>query len=871
MPMVSPSDLRTLLETYGFLLKCLNRLVPVLEIKAVLYDHWAGYIKLLTNRCDYSIVKTLIPEFMGSLMGSLGIVNNTRSLVPPYSTYTRDHHDTCKPLLLMDIIACYILCLSQSNLGIDFSGLVDVIEDIDEWFEVFDGDMARRRWLVEYLMQKIEFDDEEASAKLFGVALVEHAKVELEDRRGTNEWCIKQLQLHEERGYIQRTICNTIESIISYRLLEDMLRVKSPHLLPAINLISNPREKGSNHYLADLNRAIDVLREFDVNNNDHDHGPLYFLRGQTLCLRGLCLYEEEHEAFIKDINEAMSFWSNNDFIYKDTRTLDYTTKLLLFVFDVVITSHNEDTHQLRLLEEILIFFKKSDSKAVGMLWQFKSHHSHLESEMIRNQFQSNVIEQCFVEHYGDLKEDGGSNNKLERMLSYIREKAGCSLKSACLLGHLYYDLSERMLATGSMTQALKGERVHAYLTNPIVAARAWSLTSEDFILPPNNNFICCLMSIHQEATILELMGNGIEALEVLKHGKTLSLQRCSSYFAWRFQAALESLKLIRKRKKGSDSRQRVTEDDLVSTERMLREELIKSKGPKDWERSCTFSLLSVLSEIGKDHIYNNRTMKAQAVFLDCINLVYNLSSLPQSHSQRKLSSFVDFFDFIEKSQIKFSCGTYVAHIIYMISWLAYKMSKDTRKTRVDLFSIPIEKLISSLKLALVLSSEVPELFQKVAQLLAIMYFVSDKEILSSKVKNLQWACFFQHLTVGSDVNYLFSHKLREVYGVSDPDNTLHRPTPSTDADLNEFVKKFFEDLQPHTILVINIIGNKYKDLLKMLEYSLPLDCVALMMLARFNSKSQPVIGLLVFFMWVQYQNLTNHGEALGARKQLSTL
>ncbi|GJY45882.1 CRAL-TRIO domain-containing protein [Tanacetum coccineum] len=60
---------------------------------------------------------------------------------------------------------------------IDFSGLVDVIENIDEWFEVFDGDMARRRWLVEYLMQKIEFDDEEASAKLFGVALVEHAKV----------------------------------------------------------------------------------------------------------------------------------------------------------------------------------------------------------------------------------------------------------------------------------------------------------------------------------------------------------------------------------------------------------------------------------------------------------------------------------------------------------------------------------------------------------------------------------------------------------------------------------------------------------------------------------------------------------------------
>ncbi|PWA98842.1 hypothetical protein CTI12_AA011720 [Artemisia annua] len=62
----------------------------------------------------------------------------------------------------------------------------------------------------------------------------------------------------------------------------------------------------------------------------------------------------------------------------------------------------------------------------------------------------------------------------------------------------------------------------------------------------------------------------------------------------------------------------------------------------------------------------------------------------------------------------------------------------------------------------------------VAQLLAIMYFVSNEEIPSPKVTCFQWACFFQQLTVGSDVNYSFSDKLREVYGVCDPDNTLHR-------------------------------------------------------------------------------------------------
>ncbi|GKB33581.1 hypothetical protein Tco_0872982 [Tanacetum coccineum] len=87
------------------------------------------------------------------------------------------------------------------------------------------------------------------------------------------------------------------------------------------------------------------------------------------------------------------------------------------------------------------------------------------------------------------------------------------------------------------------------------------------------------------------------------------------------------------KKRGFDSlNTQSTEDDLVSTEKILREYLINSKGCKDWEHICMFSLLSVLTTI--------------------VN-------------------------------------------------------------RVDLFSIPTVKLVSSMKLTLVLSSEVPELFQKV--------------------------------------------------------------------------------------------------------------------------------------------------------------
>ncbi|GKB30287.1 hypothetical protein Tco_0869688, partial [Tanacetum coccineum] len=132
-----------------------------------------------------------------------------------------------------------------------------------------------------------------------------------------------------------------------------------------------------------------MRHEFDVNNNDHSLS--YFMPGQALCLRALCRYEE-HEA---------STGANSLKI----REVD----------------NNEDTY--RLLEKILNFIMKSDSK-VGMRWQFKSHHNHLESELIHNQFQSDMIDQCFVKNYWIVMEEVKSNKKLERMFSYINKKTG---------------------------------------------------------------------------------------------------------------------------------------------------------------------------------------------------------------------------------------------------------------------------------------------------------------------------------------------------------------------------------------------------------------------------------------------------------------
>ncbi|GJZ74243.1 hypothetical protein Tco_0638389 [Tanacetum coccineum] len=187
--------------------------------------------------------------------------------------------------------------------------------------------------------------------------------------------------------------------------------------------------------------------------------------------------------FSKDIGEALKWLTSSDYIHladKYQSLSSYTTKLLYYVLDVIITEHNV--------------------------------------------------------------EEGESIKALERMVSDIVSKVPLSQKSRCRLAQLYYDLAERMLLMGSMTKALEYERqglkyrksllfecfilneCTGYM-NPLVAARVWSIRFEDFILAPNYNFICFLSSIYQKATILGYWSD-TKVLTETKRGKTFSLHRC---------------------------------------------------------------------------------------------------------------------------------------------------------------------------------------------------------------------------------------------------------------------------------------------------------------------------------------------------------
>ncbi|GJT09887.1 hypothetical protein Tco_0856929 [Tanacetum coccineum] len=70
-----------------------------------------------------------------------------------------------------------------------------------------------------------------------------------------------------------------------------------------------------------------------------------------------------------------------------------------------------------------------------------------------------------------------------------------------------------------------------------------------------------------------------------------------------------------------------------------------------------------------------------------------------------------------------------------------------------------------------------------------------------------------------------------------------RLTTSSDVDINEFISKFYTQLQPHTILVINILGGKYKKLLWKLPFYVPSEHVAFLMISRFSSTRIPLFDL----------------------------
>ncbi|GJZ96498.1 hypothetical protein Tco_0668832 [Tanacetum coccineum] len=378
---VSPSEPHEFLQTYEFLINCLKVLSQIIKSKFILYAHCEAYIGFLLARKEYDNATNEIDKFL-EVIGGI----QTGSILPSYNITTDERILN----IIWDILLSYFECLLQSE---DVAKLVKLVEELDPWLNSFDEDMRTRTWIVKLLIETMDYNHDELTAKRFAVTLLEHAKVSQD---------VHMIEMGT--------------SLVRKGTLDFFLGVLEQLALKC------PLEIGISE---ETNEWATCMMQNNCGVQDSACGPMYFLQAQALCLRALCRYEQKDSEmkvlFLEnpnDMDKALKLWTSSAFSELATKyscISDYTRKLLLFAFDILITEHYEDG--LELLDRMLPFFEEKCSSDVGMLWQFKNHHSHLESKMIHDRLESDKIDQFFADNYEFLMEEGETTDNLEMMVS----------------------------------------------------------------------------------------------------------------------------------------------------------------------------------------------------------------------------------------------------------------------------------------------------------------------------------------------------------------------------------------------------------------------------------------------------------------------
>ncbi|KAK1425541.1 hypothetical protein QVD17_20895 [Tagetes erecta] len=186
-----------------------------------------------------------------------------------------------------------------------------------------------------------------------------------------------------------------------------------------------------------------------------------------------------------------------------------------------------------------------------------------------------------------------------------------------------------------------------------------------------------------------------------------------------------------------------------------------------------------------------------------------------------------------------------------------KIKKIYLSKSLYLFKFSIPEVVSGLKVSLKGCCEIPELFQKVSQLLAVLYTLSTSSktfsMLGSSTSLLsvsQWAAYFHQASLGTQINsQLFSCLVEQKngntlnVGSSFPSGStllsLHRLDSESFVNLENFIIKFFQSLPPATIICISVLGDDYASWLSCIlpvKYTYPW-----LMLSRMSSNCAPIV------------------------------
>ncbi|KAL8218762.1 hypothetical protein R6Q57_022135 [Mikania cordata] len=277
-----------------------------------------------------------------------------------------------------------------------------------------------------------------------------------------------------------------------------------------------------------------------------------------------------------------------------------------------------------------------------------------------------------------------------------------------------------------------------------------------------------------------------------------------------------------------------------------------------WECIRRRLLINLLVGIGICLWARGETQRAHEVFLESISVLVNRSTF---HPSKFKISFAFLGELIKKNVLGDVFALEHASLLYNICWFSLRSFCDngTRNLPCDML-IPIPIVVLGLKQSFIISREVPELFRKVSQLLAVLYALSPSSkafsmlTSSNSLSESQWASYFHQASLGTHVNYqLFSRLGKQknqcamdvdgFFPSSSTSLSLHRLAPESVPDLEEFILNFFQGLPQATIICISVLRDDFANWLKnMLPYKFPTH--PWIMFSRLNSNCAPIVIVL---------------------------
>nr|GEU88271.1 separase isoform X1 [Tanacetum cinerariifolium] len=439
----------------------------------------------------------------------------------------------------------------------------------------------------------------------------------------------QELQAYMEFKSLNPELCKIMQPKISNLLLKETCNTKDSFLQKSRILIANAREsrargiEGLNDSIKYLSEVISIMSDL-YNKDEHARDLL----AQAYCLRTLCTQEAEPNSklFVQDIGNALKLWLSQEQPQsaEQTRIVSLNTFTLLYhVGDLLSLKGYMEDHS-DIYEMMFRFFTSKNvslKECITILWQSRSFRHCLCTSPVSDAFIMTLSKHCelfkSMEFWISCMERSKSLgvgfrqslsviSTLSSPDSYSHEHAPqplasvddvkqaasdlisnvpLSSKSLFLAAHLYYDLCERVIAKGSMIEALsyakeahrlrvklfqkrfiysteqhndifgdngelikkRGYGLKSFYMHPSVATSAWlshdmdSSDLVDFILTPWNVLQCYLESILQVGTIQEIIGNGSEAEALLAWGKNISVFHGLPIFIVSFSSALGQL------------------------------------------------------------------------------------------------------------------------------------------------------------------------------------------------------------------------------------------------------------------------------------------------------------------------------------------